>query len=566
MRFLIFAAHLFSSLALFASEETVEQRVRAHLLLHDYESASKDALDGLRQHPGSRPLWEAWLQALAKKGDGKEMSQAWKSYKEHFPDAFERPIVLEHLAWGVIESGARSPSPQIRVMALLGALFSQDAKGVALLREGLKDSNSQVRAIAVKLAGRLYDASLQDEVKRLFRSEGNWQVRLEVIKAAGLMRIAALQPELVSIVGSAQSHAAEKAAAMAALVNLFDTADRSEVEKLAGSDRAGLRHLACEVIEHLQLARDADLLGKLVSDNRAEVRAAAWHALGSMRTGTADPSKSLKDPDPAVAVTAAWVLTLMDPAAGQAALEPFLVHKEKKVRVLAASALAAAGQNGLPLAQAVFNKTKEPAMRLNLAIGFLGQRVQTEQACSAIAEVLVQQERWMREENGGFEMLLPSTLKHDEAIPNYPEAVNQMVRLELLNMLAVMKYPATTQLLRRYLKERDFEISGMAAILLLKEGDEEAAAAVQGLLKDPDLKVRTQAALVLSLWGRGDEALAELQGAYSKADRPLKEKILEGLGRAGSPASIPFLVSQLEEPYPSLRIIAAAALLETLYH
>lgn len=549
-----------------AAAAAVEQRIRAHLLIHDYDAASREAQEGVRQFPDSRILWEALLQALAKKGDGKEIARAWKSYTEHFADAFEQRLVLEHLAWGVIENGARSPSPQIRVMALLGAFFSQDAKGIALLREGLRDSNAQVRAIAVKMSGRLLDATLQDEIKRLFRSEGNWQVRLEVIRAAGSMRIASLQGELVSIVGSPQSHAAEKVAAMAALVNLFETADRNEVEKLARSDRAGLRHLACEVIEHLQLARDADLLAKLVTDNRAEVRAAAWHALGSMRLYQVDPSKSLKDPDPAVAITAAWALTLQDPTSGQEALERFLAHKEKKVRLLAASALSATGQYGLPLTQATFSKAKEPAMRLNLALGLLGQRAQTSQACAAIAEVLLQQERWMWEENGGFDMLLPSTLKHDEAIANYPEVVNQMVRLELLNMLAVMKYPETASLLRRYLKERDFEISGTAAILLLKEGDEEAVAAVQGLLKDPDKKVRTQAALILSLWGRGDEALTELQEAYPHADRQLKEKILEGLGRAGAPSTIRFLVSKLEEPYPSLRLIAAAALLETLYH
>lgn len=561
---LILLIAFFSSLS--GSEEAIGQRVRAHLLIHDYDAASREAQEGVRLYPHARILWEAWLQALAKKGDGKEISQAWKSYATHFSDAFERRNVLEQLAWGVIENGSRSPSPQIRVMALLGAFFSQDAKGIVLLREGLRDSNAQVRAIAVKLSGRLYDATLQDEIVRLFRSEGNWQVRLEVIRAAGAMRIATLQPDLVTMIGSPTSHAAEKAAAISAIVNLFDTAERNEVEKLARSDRAGLRHLACEVIEHLHLARDADLLAKLISDNRAEVRAAAWHALGSLRLSHAESSQALKDPDPAVAITAAWNLTLLDPPAGQAALEAFLAHKEKKVRLLAAAALSATGQYGLPLAQATLAKTKEPAMRLNLALGLLGQRVQTDQACAAIADVLLQQERWMWEENAGFEMLLPSTLKHDETIANYPEVVNQTVRLELLNMLAVMKYPETTKLLRRYLKEHDFEISGMAAILLLKEGDEDAAAAVQGLLKDPDQKIRTQAALILSLWGRGDEALAELQGAYSHADRQMKEKILEGLGRAGAPSTIPFLVSKLEESYPSLRLIAAAALLETLYH
>jgi hypothetical protein len=107
-------------------------------------------------------------------------------------------------------------------------------------------------------------------------------------------------------------------------------------------------------------------------------------------------------------------------------------------------------------------------------------------------------------------------------------------------------------------------VAGEASTLLLTEGDDTAAALVETLLQQEDPKVRIQAALVLALWGHGENAIQTLQDAYEKAPRDLKERILEGLGRIGAKKSIPFLIERLHEQSPSLRIIAAAALLQTL--
>jgi hypothetical protein len=78
--------------------------------------------------------------------------------------------------------------------------------------------------------------------------------------------------------------------------------------------------------------------------------------------------------------------------------------------------------------------------------------------------------------------------------------------------------------------------------------------------------VKVQAALILALWGREESAIATLQQAYGGSDRELKEKIIEGVGRVGAKSSIPFLVEKLQEPSPTLRLLAAAALLQCLYH
>jgi HEAT repeat protein len=130
----------------------------------------------------------------------------------------------------------------------------------------------------------------------------------------------------------------------------------------------------------------------------------------------------------------------------------------------------------------------------------------------------------------------------------------------------VKEYPGALNAVLQYLRERSWGITGAAAALLLTEGDEESLAIVRTLLKDPVDKVQLQAALLLSLWGNDPEAIAVLQRLYPSVPRQKKEQILEALGKIGDSSSLPFLVERLEEPYQTLRMIAAVAILQTLYH
>jgi HEAT repeat protein len=142
--------------------------------------------------------------------------------------------------------------------------------------------------------------------------------------------------------------------------------------------------------------------------------------------------------------------------------------------------------------------------------------------------------------------------------------VNQVVRLELLNILAIVKEPMAQEGIKKFLQQKKWGISGVAAALLLSEGDESALEIVKNLLADPDKNIRVQAALILALWGRDEGALTVLREAYPQVSRDMKEKILEGMGRVGAPSSIPFLIETFNDPFQTLRVIAAAACLECL--
>lgn len=549
-------------------------RINANLIINDCQNACNEALWGLYYYPQSKTVWIAYLRALAKSGDEKNMMLQWKNFIERFPEEATNREVLECLAWAVIDKAANSSSPAIRVTAMLGAFFSQDAKGVALLQQGLRDDNFFLRGAAVKLSSHLKDALLQDELLRLLQTEKVWGVRLEVIKAIGELRVVEATGELQKVIVNDQSHAEEKSAAIEALVSLSDGIDHQQLSRLVAGNRAGMRMYACEMIAFFDQPDDIDKLYPLLEDHHADVRSKVLQTIGRLRVPRINghavedvAERATNDPDTTVAVTAAWVLTISNPQKGLPVFQRFLNHQIRDVRHFASAALAATGKYGLSLMRSAFYNTDDIYVKMNLAIGMIGQRVDTQAACDCLFQGLSEKkEKWAWDEEGSFRVLAPSKVKHDEAIPNYPEAVNQLTRLEVLQILAKLQYPHAQQAVKNFLKESNWGISGIASALLLTEGDDEAVDLVHTLLKDNDSKVKVQAALILALWGKGDDVVQLLQEAYPAADRELKGQILEGVGRVGSENSLQFLAERLQEPYQTLRIIAAASLLECLYH
>lgn len=555
-------------------EGLIVKRIQSHLLIQDPTSACKEANDALKIYPQNEHLLEAYIKSLAKTGNEKDMMLVWERYASSCPTAYKNRELLEDMAWAVITQGSTSSLPLIRIMGLLGAFFAQDAKGVDVLHRSLHDTSSLVRAVGVELSGNLNDAKLCDEVLRLLREESVWKVRLQVIKAIGKMKISIAKPELIAIVADDRNMAEEKVAAIQALVHLLDTAERAEVVKLATSDRAGLRMLACQLVEHFELNRDLDCIVPLLKDHSCDVRASALKVLGKLRIRNYQGTPvirvveaMLNDPDTTTAITAAWVLTLNDLQQGQKAFTKWLKHDNRDVRIQAAAALGACGKYAFPLLLTVFRESSDPYVRMNLALSLIGQQKSTEDACTALYEGLINvEDRWMWKDYDFCRALSPSNLKYIDAGDDHPEAASQLVHLDILNIIAIMKCPKAQEAVAQFLQQKTWGITGMASALLLTEGDEEALDLVTNMLNHPEHKVRVQSALILALWGRDEKVIAILQGAYRDGDRDLKEKILEGIGHVGAQSSIPFLLDKLKEHHQSLRIIAASALLQCLYH
>lgn len=584
MRFLLFqmtALILLLSMTgrLFAEqkEEEFKKRIYAHLMISDRLSAVEEAEKAVREYPESKALQLAYIRALSEKGDETEAMEQWVETSIKFQEEKNNRRMLELLAWGVLNKGESSAQLNIRLNSMLGAAFTRDAKAIPILLEQMRASNALLRSIAVKLATSFGDAPLKDEIARLLKEEKIWYVRLDVIQAVGLLRLHELKGELKEIIGNPRTLAEEKASAIVALVSMYDQIDREELVSLVRSDRAGLRQLAVEVITHLNMKEELDLLLPLLCDTSSDVRISALNGLGLMRVqkvGSTPVSELLEENvhsnSPEVAITASYVLVLLNEREGGRQLSRWLKSENPEWRRLSSAALSASGKYGLKLTLKEFRETEDPYVKINLAIGLIGQRTQVKMACDAIHEVFSQEKNalwmWDSHSNPLFRSLAPSRVKHIEHIPHYPAVVDQLVRLDLLSILSILRYPNAQAAVREFLQMRTWGVTGAAAATLLQEGDEEDLAAIRELLTDPDEKIRVQAAMILAIVGSDPSAVKILQEAYPHVDREMKVHILEALAHIGDPISIPFLVDILKEPFQVLRVVSASALIQCLYH
>jgi len=560
------------------SSEHIVQRIHAHLLIHDTQPAIEEARKGIFTFPQNKLMWISYLNALAQGGEDKEINYAWSTFLTHFPEEKNNHKLLENRAWSIVHKGFASHSPITRSLALLAAFLSQDARGVDLIEKALADSNILLRGMSVKLASQLKDSQLQAKIHTLMRTEKNWKIRLQLIEAVGNMHIIEAKDELLQLLQNSHSSVEEQVVAIAALVKMSDTAQKEDLHKLIYSQHAGMRQLACAIIVHCQLGEYADMLIPLLGDYHASVRAATLNALGVLDFPNAIAiqinkvfdqklPKLLNDHDPLVAITATWLLTLKNPTEGQQAFQKWLVDKDDQIRSLAAAALVATGKYGFTATLNAFYSATDPFVRMNLAFGLVNQRTDTSQACAVLADGLSgENKKLMWKEIGTFRYLSISTLKYNDLLPQYPETINQHTRLEIINILALLKSPVAQHAMIAFLEQKTWGISGLASALLLTEGDQASLQLILPLLKHPSDKIRIQAALILASWGREEAPIEVLLNSYKTADRDLKEKILEGLARIGAPSTWPFLINQLENPSQSLRILAASALLQSLYH
>lgn len=556
-------------------ESFYANRVQAHLIVGDRAGAVIEAQRALREYPYSALVRKAYIQALSVKGEELDALSEWTQLcADNNAWASDRKL-LEMLAWGALAKGHLSSQLSVRMSALIGSCCTRDVLALPLLISELHSSNALVRSVAIPLAASYGDAPLRREIARLLKEEKVWYVRLALIKASGEMRLQEAKPLLRDMIISPSTLAEEKAAAIIALVTLSDSIARDELVALMRSDRAGLRQLGSEVMAHLHLKSEVDLLLPLIEDTSPDVKISALNTLALLQIKevqgkplTQQIAVLLEDPAPEVAITAAYLLLIQGDRKGEDSLLHWISSHTPEWRRLAAAALAATGPYGLAATFKSFQETEDLYVRLNLAYGLIGQRFETALACKAIRDALREPMLWMWQDayNPLFRSLAPSQLRPIESIANYPAIVDQMVRLELLSLLSFLGDTDAPGAVREFLQIKSWGVTGSAAAILLQEGREEDLEAVRTLLTDPDEKIRLQAALILATIGRDPSAVQVLQEVYPQVDRHMKMHILEALGHVGDPTSIPFLAEILRQPFQTLRVVAASALIQCLYH
>lgn len=551
------------------SEEGAVKRVQARLLIGDYLTAVKEAKEALDLFPESYFLKLSHFRALCEKGDEIE---AAAFYEKMILEPHQERFFLEALAWGALTKGSHSTQLPVRLNALLGVFFTQDTKAIPILLEEMRSSNAILRSFAVNLASYFGDLPIREELVKLLNQEKVWFVRLEVIAAIGRLKMSGMQNTLKEILTHPKTSLEEKLATMVALVDMYESITQEELAQLIQSNRAELRQLACEISAHLDLKESVSEIYPLLRDRSSTVRIAALNALGFLRVNFSAEfiKEALDDPIPEVAITAAWAYFQFDERAASDRLKEWLRDANPDHRRLAAGAVAVSGLRGVPLALKMIKESGDPYVQVTLGVGLIGQRQGVSLACDKIYSFLAEKNQpfwmWNTQANPLFRHLAPSRLRHIEQIPQYPKVVDQMVRLELLSVLSLGNDPKAEAAVKEFLKSTSWGITGVAAAILLQEGDDHALEAVRHLLNDPDEKIRVPAALICATLGGDPSAATILQEAYPHLDREMRLHILEALAHVGDPHSIPFLVARLKEPFQVLRIAAASALIRCLYH
>jgi len=569
MRFLSVLVLSFSILS--ASENEAIKRVYSHLLIHDYSSAQKECEESLQVYPDSEGLKKAYIRALSESGKETEAI----SYSNNLDNKEQDSDLIETLAWGVIGRFENSSQFIVSIASLMSAYYTDDVRATEMLLRELNSSNAILRSMAVKLSPRYRDGRLIEALKRLLVSEKIWFVRLEIIQALGAMEVKEVKELLKRIIVHSRTTAEEKGAAIASLVNIYDEVGEEELLKLSESKLAGLRHLACQIVAHLDLKEKSFAVEKLLNDPCSDVRIAALNTLNFLGLKTLKPeilSKIIdltEDPNPPVSLTAAWIVSRYAPETALQIVRKWIYSTDESTRRLAAFVLGRMGLVGNHLGQEVLKITPDPFVKSNLALGAIGQGGDDQKLSDVLYTFLMLRKgkvMWDSSQNPLFEVLAPSKICHIPQVPQYPTMVDHLTRLEILGMLAALKHPQAEEAVKSFLTQDVFGVTYAASTTLLEEGGDDAFDILRDLLKEEDDTIRVQAALVLALSGGETEAIEILQEAYYLVDREMKINILGALGHIGDKTSIPFLLKLLEEPYQTLKVMAASALIQCVYH
>lgn len=556
------------------SEEQLARRVQSHLLIDDAASALSEAKALAKQFPDSRLAGSTLIIALSASGFEDKALEEWHRLKVEYPDLATDRNLLEEIAWGVLKKGITSTQYGVRLSSLIGSFLTNDAKALPVLLKMLRDSNAVIRSVAVQMVGQYRDAPLKDEIARMLKEEKVWMVRLEVIKTCGALRMKEMAGYLKTLIQSDKISYEERLRAIEALCGIYDHIGFDEWSVFARSNRAGMRHLACNIASHFELKEAKDDILRLIQDSHPDVRIAALNSFGLFYRKMATQEEIqerltpvLEDPTPEVAITAAWA-ALISGLEVDGVFSKWLNCSISEHRRLAAAALAATGEKGMPLAAQVLKESSDPFVLANLAIGLLGMRKEIGACSDILYDFLTQEKRmWMTDTrpNPLFHILAPNQVRHVDHIPNYPVAVDQITRLHLLSSLALVEDPRALDALKSFLKHKTWGITGVAAATLLQEGDDTSLEVVQTLLDDQDADIRLQACFVMAMLGKDESVLRILQDAYPTADHERKLHILESMGKIGNVESFHFLMSVFKEPFPILRIAAAAALIQSIH-
>ena len=570
--YIIFSSSLYG---LYTLKESID-RIAMFYKLGDFFSADSECQKARERFPDSDSLLDWRLRIYASSG---EIRKALAIIKTHScldgVKSVKDMDVIESLAWGVL-SNVTKIHEGMQAMSIVGAFLTHDARAVKIMKEHLLSPNAMLRAQAIRAATMYRDPLLIDMIKHMLPLEKNYYVRLELIRAVGALQLPECSFTLKEIIASNNVTDEERFSAIAAMVETYEKLGEEEFRELSTHKRAGLRSLACQIAASLEAKEYVPLLFGMLSDISPDVKISALTALSMLPLEGIDKAvlqetlqEFQEDSKPILSVAGEWLATRLDMPLSASRFKEWLYHESPRVRLIAAGAMGLCGRKNAKSLYLEMKSHFDPYIRLNLALALVRYQYQMKEALEVVYEALSDPSLKFMKVSAlmpMMEVIAPSEVRHMPVAAQLPDIVDQMVRLELLNTLTMFEYKNAKERIREILKMKMLHVTSSAAALLLEVGEIDALDTVRELLLDKDEYVVTQAALVLASLAKDSSVLPYLQEAYKVANWELKISILEALGHIADKESIPFLIETIEEPFQLIKIVAASALIQCLYH
>ena len=420
----------------------------------------------------------------------------------------------------------------------------------------------------------LGDEILKPVIAQLFAKEKVFEVRLAAIKAVGQLRMKELKGDLEALASSEKASFEERTAAIEALLHFHDKILPFELKTLLRSEKIIHKLVGLRLAPLADFDIDIEEILPLLENSYFEVRQTALHSLGLLYLFDEEyhdelytvANRHLSDPSTKVQIVALWLKTLIDPTDTSRKWLEFLLSSKEEDSQLAAALIPTLGSKALqPLLQA-FSQVNDPILKVNLAIGLVKQRQEVEKASLAIIDAMNQKgSLWMWKEVLGQKVLAESNLP-STSFQSPPLDVHRLCQLEVLQILALFDKEAARDGIQKFLRQRNFQVTGIALALRLTEYSADAAEVVRPLMEDPKYPNRAEACVLMALWSGDNSMHKTMEELYTASDRKRKEFLLEAFGRLSGTDSLPFLVERLGEPYPTLRMIAASSIIQCLNH
>lgn len=550
-----------------------QQVIDCHLILKDYQEACECIAQAISEHPDDQDLRRTLVLVYAAAGLESEMLTAFCQYKDCYSDVNEDTLLLEEVAWCILQNGISNPAPLTRLSALAAAGSARDARSHKFIAQGLTDSCSLVRSTACKVISQIRAIEFVPILAKMAYHDKGILTRLSALETLVSLKVPKAKELIISYSLRPETTREERhlLARFLAIVE-EDNPESCFIQLAEGKDYA-LRALAVEYAVYTRLVDKVTSLIKMLDDPKWEVRASALQALAIFWPEWKPDDEMIKkvracadSHEGILAISGAWVLGLCTQQEGINKLNLLTQHPNPQIRVGAVAGLCALGTKGIPsLRYLAYGSGSDPFVKLNAALGLLRLRVEVNSVSREVEGLLTGKMEPISQMDFGFLSGVISAREAPEGELS-TELADIAQRLEILQLLAILRVPSAYTLLESFLGSRAWGVSGMASLILLSEKNENAVDLVEELLIKARLPgTRLQAALVLAMWGRSDTAVVPLHSAYAGAGKETKERILNALGEIGALTSVPFLMDAIKEPSSSMRIQAASALLKVVY-